>query len=282
MVRKRGVGMGVKVTYAILILGAVFALFPFYEMVVDSFKANSAIYTTHPSFYPTGIHNVAVNYRDLFRAVPYARNLLNSAVAAIGTTVAVLVVDSLAAFALALYRFRGRSLVFALVIASMMLPIQVTILPLFIEMRFIGWLNTEQSLGVTWVINGFGIFFLRAYMRSAVPRSLLEAARVDGAGLRACFARIVLPIVRPGLAAVGLIVFMNVWNDFLWPTITLTGARSYTVPVALSIVNGNTFGSVLYGAIFAGATVATIPVVVLFLFAQRYFIAGLTMGATNE
>ena len=120
------------------------------------------------------------------------------------------------------------------------------------------------------------------YMKSAVPKALLDAARIDGAGLWVCFRRIVLPVALPGLAAAGVIVFMNVWNDFLWPTITLTGTHNFTVPVALSVLNGAQFGQQLYGAVFAGATLATIPIVIVFLIAQKYFVTGLTMGATNE
>jgi cellobiose transport system permease protein len=273
---------GPAVVYAVLVIGALGTVFPFYEMLVDSFKNSAAIYSTHPTIYPTGLSQLWQNYRTLFQTVPFARNMINSAVASLGTTITVLAVDSLAAFALALYSFRGRRLLFATVLGTMMLPIQVIILPLFIEMRFIGWLNSLQSLGVTWIVNGFGIFFLRGYMKSAVPAVLIEAARVEGAGLWRCFSRIVLPVVRPGLAAVGVIVFMNVWNDFLWPTIALTGKPDFTVPVALSVLNGAEYGQQLYGSVFAGATLATIPIVVIFLIAQRYFVSGLTMGATNE
>jgi cellobiose transport system permease protein len=206
--------------------------------------------------------------------------MFNSFFIAVAETVAILLASSLAGFAFAKYRFPGRNGLFIFLLATMMLPGQVTIIPLYLIMVRLQWLNTYASVIVPNMVSAFGIFLMRQYTSSAMPDELVDAARIDGASFFGIYWRIALPIVVPGLTVLGLLTFMNSWNSYLWPLLMLDRPEAQTIPVALGQLVGTAqTEETLYGALIAGTTLGTLPLVILFLVFQRFFVSGIMSGA---
>lgn len=264
-------------TGALVLVGLLF-LFPFYYMVIASVKEARELFTLRPSLLPE--RWLWENYQYLFERLPFARNLLNSLLIAGVETVLVLFTSSLAGFAFAKYRFPGRSWLFVTLLATMMLPGQVTIIPLYLMMVRFQWLNTYHAVIVPHMLSAFGIFLMRQYTSSAMPDELVDAARIDGAGFFGIYTRIALPIVVPGLTVLGLLTFMNSWNSYLWPLLMLDRPEAQTIPVALGQLVGTAQAEeTLYGPLIAGTTLGTLPLVVIFLAFQRFFVSGIMSGA---
>ncbi len=255
-------------------VGGVLIAFPYFYMIVSSLKRQNEIYQIPLSLIPRS--PTLADYQQLFALFSFARWFLNSAIVAVGTTACALLVCSLGGFALAKYEFRGKRVIFVIMIATLTLPFQVLLIPLFKEMVAFHWINTYFSLIVPFAANAFGLFLLRQFML-AVPTALLEAARIDGASEFMLYRRIALPLIRPGLAVVAILFFTNSWNDFLWPLIATSSDQMYLLSVGLATMNGPYH--VEYGTIMAGSVLATLPIAAIFLFLQRHFIAGLTAGA---
>jgi multiple sugar transport system permease protein len=204
---------------------------------------------------------------------------VNSLGIAAAVTALSLLINSLAGYGFARFRFAGRDRIFAVLLGALVIPAQVTMLPLFLMVRELGLVNTYAGVLVPGLASIFGIFLVRQHAL-AIPQSLLDAARIDGAGEWRIYRSVVVPAIRPVLITLGVFTFMGTWNDFLWPLIVLSDARRYTLPVALA----NLLGEHVQDAelMMAGAVLTVLPVVVMFLALQRYYVAGIVSGAIKE
>jgi multiple sugar transport system permease protein len=218
------------------------------------------------------------HYRTLFERLDVARYAANSAFLAAAVTAISVLQNAMAGYAFAKLRFRGRDATFSVLVAALVIPAQVGMLPLFLMLRSLGLVNTYAGVIVPGLASIFGIFLVRQYALS-LPDSLLDAARVDGAGELRVFASIVLPACRPILTTLGLFTFMGTWNDFLWPLIVLSEQRRFTLPVALANLLGEHAADV--ELMMAGSVLTVAPMVVLFLALQRYYVAGVVSGSVK-
>jgi len=228
---------------------------------------------THPT-----AHNLVVALTTS-RTAPIGRAFLNSTIVATVETLATLAIDAMAGYALARLEFPGRRLIFGVVVASIMVPFQVTLVPLYLMFQQAGWLNTYQALILPGLSRAFGVFLMRQFFLS-LPRDLSDAARIDGAGPLAIFTRVALPLVRPALAALGIFTFLRSWNEFTWPLIAISRNDMMTLPVALSRLLGSFF--VEYGIVMAGAMVAALPLIFVFFVAQRQIIEGVALTGMKD
>jgi len=254
--------------YALLILFAIFFALPLVWMAVTAFKPLNEWLT--PNLIP--INPTLQNFSSVFNdpTLPVLRWFINSFIIATIFTFAILIIDSLAAYAYARMEFRGKNLLFALLLLTLVMPGIMFVIPNFITISQIGWLGTYQGIIAPGLAGVFGVFFLRQFFLS-LPRELEEAAYVDGATTWQTFFRVVLPLSGGALATLGVITFLTSWNDFLWPLL-MTGAvrEMQTLPVGLATLQGQyTFD---YGKLMAGALVLSVPVLLLYVLAQRYII----------
>ncbi|HET6397278.1 MAG TPA: carbohydrate ABC transporter permease [Pseudoxanthomonas sp.] len=255
---------------------AVVSLAPLLWMVSVSFMPAGEASRFPPPLLPSG--STLANYQALFARTGMGRNFANSLLVAGAITLGSLLVNTLAGYAFAKLRFRGRDRVFQLLLAALVVPAQVAMLPLFLMMKQLGLVNTFGGVIVPALAGVFGIFLVRQYARS-IPDELLEAARIDGAGEWRIFFRIVLPMLKPVLVTLAIFTFMAAWNDFMWPLIVLTDQENYTLPVALASLSREHIMDV--EMMMAGAVVTVIPVLLLFLLLQRYYIQGLLLGSVK-
>lgn len=263
-----------------VVLTALAALFllPIAWMVISATKPNNVILSIPPTF-AFGDH-LGANWADLSSDLPFVRVVLNSIGIAVLYTVVATMICAMAGYALAKFRFMGRAFAFGIVLVALTIPFEVRIIPQYLLIaRDLGLSNTWFAVILPGLANALGVFFMRQNMLS-VPSELLEAARIDGAGEGRIFLQVVLPLMQPALAAVGIVLFLFQWNDFLWPLLVLTARDSYTIPVALGTLVGLT--RVSWGGIMVGTAIATVPFLVMFLFLQRYFVAGITAGAVKD
>ncbi len=274
---RTGRRIGRLVLYAVVGLGAVLMLIPLYWMTVSAFKPLPEILTVPVSFIP--LHPTLDNFVELLKETLFARSMLNSAVIAVANMILQVFFCSLAGFAFAKYRFRGRNLLFTLVLGTVMIPQYVTLIPNYVVMGHIGWLDTWAPLIVPGIANAFGIFWMRQYI-ATVPDELLDAARLDGAGEFGMYWRIILPIIRPGLVTLALFIFSTSWNEFLLPLVYLRTRELYTVQLILSNIYRVQY-KVNYHWVMASSILATLPIALLFGALQRQFISGLTIGSVK-
>lgn len=269
--------LGMVVLYAVLIGIALLTAFPFYYMLVTSTHRSATILRIPP---PLWFGNALVqNYLDLVDALPFWNAFANSfSIAAIHTAL-VLFFCSLAGYAFAKYRFPGRDGLFAFLLATLMVPNVIGLIPSFVIMRWLGWIDTWYPLIVPGVANAFGIFWMRQYIDGAIPNDLMDAARIDGAHEFRIYWNVILPVIAPALAALAILTFMGKWNDFQWPLLILKEEAKYTLPVALSTLRS--LRGTEIGVQILGATGAVLPILVVFLLASRQFIAGITAGAVK-
>jgi lactose/L-arabinose transport system permease protein len=257
---------------------AILFLLPIAWMLIAATLPNNEILAAPPTLLP-GMH-LQENWRELNNDLNFVRAVANSVgISAIFTSLATLVA-AMSGYAFAKFRFRGRGLLFTIVIAALTIPFEVRAIPQYLLVaRELSLANTWWAIILPWLAYPLGVFFMRQNMLS-VPSDLLEAARIDGAGEARIFAQIVLPIMRPALAAVAIVLFLFQWNDYFWPLLILTQKDAYTIPVALGTLVGLT--RVSWGGIMVGTAIATLPFLILFLWLQRYFIAGITAGAVKD
>jgi ABC-type glycerol-3-phosphate transport system permease component len=269
-------GARAALLYAVLIIGLIGTTIPFVWMIAGSFKTNTDLFGNMLQLLPSAptVHN----YIDLLKGsqIPYLRQYANSVIVAASTTVLALAVSSLTGYGFAKFEFRFKRLLFLIVLATLMVPVQITLVPLFLLMHAFGWLDNLKALIVPGAFNAFGVFFMRQSMLS-VPTELLDAARIDGSSELGLYWRIALPLMRAGLTVLGILVFLNAWNDFLWPVIVLSSDSTMTVPVGLASLVG--LYKVHYGMIMAGAFLSTVPIIVAFIVLRHQFLSGLTAGA---
>lgn len=270
--------LGRAANHVVLGAGVVLSFFPFYWMVVMATNTTADIYRYPPKLTP-GSHLVD-NVSRLLDSIDFFGSMFNTAVVAGTTTVLVLFIDSLAAFTFAKYRFPGRNFLFGALLAMYLLPTQLALLPQFIIVSDLGLAGTLRALIIPPIANAFGIFWMRQYIAGAVPDELIDAAKVDGAGFFRQYWQIALPAIRPGLAFLGIYVFVAAWNDYIWPLIVLVDPDRITLQLALAQLN--TAHGTDFSMVMAGTLLAIVPLVVIFAFFARNFIADATKGAVRE
>lgn len=248
-------------------------LLPFLSMVGTSLKPPAEVFRYPDELFPRAPTLQA--YGDIWDRIPFARFFLNSVLFAGGVTAISLLFDSMAAYALARLRFRGQRLFFWIVLIVLMVPFQITLIPLFLTVFQLGWLDSFAGLIIPRATNAFGIFLLRQFFLS-LPREFDEAARIDGASEWQIYWRIALPLSVPALATLAVFHFMYNWNDFLWPLIITTTTEMRTLPAGLTLFMGSHV--VEHSVLMAGATLAIAPLAVAFVVAQRYFVRGVVMS----
>jgi len=269
--------LGVIVLYAALIVIAVVTLAPLFWMVSASFMPSGQASTFPPPFLPKEF--TLEHYSSLFTRMNLARYLFNSAFLALAVTGISLAFNSMAGYAFAKYRFRGRDSLFKLLVASMVIPAQVTMLPLFLMLNKMGVVNTYLGVIIPGMAGIFGIFLIRQFALS-IPDSLIEAARMDGAGDFRIYWSLILPLCRPVLITLAIFTFMGTWNDFLWPLIVMTDDAMYTLPVALANLSLEHVQDT--ELMMAGSVMTIAPVLVLFAAVQKYYIRGIMAGGLKE
>ncbi|MGV9851766.1 carbohydrate ABC transporter permease [Streptomyces sp. NPDC003442] len=250
---------------------------PLYWLIIASTHSSREIFDSPPPLLPGG--HLAENLDTLQRTASFGRVVLNSTLIAAIYTLCAGAVCTLAGYGFAKYRFRGREALFGLLMLGLVIPVQVTLIPLFKLMAQLEWLNTYQAVVMPNLALPFGIFLMRQSM-AALPDELLDSARMDGCGELRLFWKVVLPPMRPALAALAIFLFLYQWNDFIWPLIVLRDSQSFTIPVALAALQG--LNNTDYGAILTGTAVAAVPMAVVFLVLQRHFVSGLLAGAVKE
>lgn len=260
-----------------LIAGAVLACFPFYWMFVLSSHRSSAIYEFPPPLLPGD--KLAENFQAVTGTVNVFAAMANTFLVASVVTAVVLFLDSIASFAFAKYRFKGRNALFGIIMLTFLLPGQLSTIPLFLVMSKIGWVGQLQAVMFPAFANAFGIFWLRQYFTSAVHVELLEAATIDGCGFFRQYYHVALPAARPALAFLGIFTFIGSWNDFMWPLIVLTNPNQLTLQVVLSQLQ--TAHGADYGMLMMSAVIAVAPLLLVFMVGSRQFLAGLTEGAVK-
>jgi multiple sugar transport system permease protein len=262
--------------YALLILGAVLALLPMVWMVSASLMPSGEASTYPPHFFPTRL--TLEHYAALFGRLNLGRYLLNSTFVALVVTFTSLAINSMAGYAFAKLRFRGRERLFRLLSTGLVLPVQVAMLPLFLLLKNLGLINTYWGVIIPGMASIFGIFLVRQYALS-IPDEMLDAARVDGASELRIFWSIVVPGIVPILATLSIWTFLATWNDFMWPLIVLSDESHYTLPVALANLSGEHVQDT--ELMMAGSVLTVIPVMLVFLFLQRYYIQGVMAGSVK-
>jgi len=263
--------------YAFLLVICGFMLLPFAWMLSTSFKLPEDVFGLPPQFIPE--NPTLQNYEFLFREKNITRIVWNTFVIASGATIIRLLFCAMAGFAFAKYKFPAKKALFAFVLATMLIPGAVTLVPLFVLLRDFGMIDTMWSLILPGAANAFGIFFLRQYLIN-LNDELLEAARIDGATEFGIFWRVVLPIIRPGLISIGLIFFMASWNDYFGPLVFLKSPENFTLPLAIRTFEGAA-GLTAYNTQMAMAVISIVPLLVIFLALQSRIIDGITAGAVK-
>jgi multiple sugar transport system permease protein len=261
---------------AVLLLAAALTLFPLLWMASVSLMHHGEASTFPPPLLPGSV--TLESYRALFQREGMGRYLMNSLLLASLVAVLSLAFNSLAGYAFAKLRFSGRDRIFRLLLAALVIPAQVAMLPLFLMLKWLGLVNTYAGVIVPGMAGIFGVFLVRQYALS-IPDELLEAARLDGAGELRIFGAIVLPVLRPVLVTLFIFTFLGTWNDFMWPLIVLTDQDMYTLPIALALLSREHVQD--DELMMAAAVVTVLPVLVLFLALQRYYLRGIMVGSVK-
>lgn len=263
--------------YALVGAGALLMLAPFYFMFVFATHSRTEIFNLPPPLWFGD--DFLTNLKILNERVPFWRNLGWSVYVALLSTALTLLFCSMAGYAFALMEFRFKKFLFALVMSTLLLPSFMTMIPTFMIMDALGWIDQHRALYIPGAASAFGIFLMRQFALAAVPKELIEAARMDGCGEFGIYLRIVLPLLKPALGTLGLIAFIASWNNFINPLVVMRTAENYTIPLALRSMQSTV--NTEWGAVMAGSAIATIPLLVLFVIASRQLIAGLTAGAVK-
>ena len=259
---------------AIVCIGAIMII-PFLWMLGTSFKPIDETVRWPPDFTPN--HPTLEPYAHVIRTIPIVRYFLNSVVSSGAITVASILTSSLAGYIFEKFRFPGRDMIFFIIIASMMIPFEVRLIPVYLIVRWLNLTNTLWALIVPGIVSAWGIFMMRQALKS-IPDELLDAARIDGASEMGIFLRIVLPISQTAIAAAGVFIFMFNWNSYVWPLIVLDDKMVQTLPLGLATFAGG-FGIIKWNYTMAGVVLSVVPIFIVFAFAQRRLIEGITMGS---
>jgi cellobiose transport system permease protein len=267
-------------TYILLLGVAIISIFPLYWSLVVASHDNSAIASYPPVLAPGRelFHNIARVFNSGEVNIDFWQALFNSAIVASAIAFSVVLFSCLAGFAFAKLQFRGNKVLMLVVVATLIVPVQLGVIPLYIEMKHLGWINHLQAVIAPSLVSAFGVFLMRQYIVSSVPNELIDASRVDGCHTFRVFWHVVLPAVRPAAAVLGLLTFMNAWNDFFWPLIVLTPGNP-TVQVAVSTLQSGYVQD--YALVFAGTFVSILPLIAIFLVLGRQIIGGIMKGAVK-
>lgn len=263
--------------YLLIALGAFLTIAPFYFMFVFATHTRSDIFQLPPPLWFGS--NLDENYASLMERLPFWRSLWNSLYLAVLTTATTLFFCTLAGYAFAMYSFKGREVLFGLVLATLLIPSTLNIVPFALIMQALGWIDQPRALWVPGMASAFGIFLMRQYIGSSIPRELVEAARIDGATEFGIFRRVIVPLTGPAMATLGLVTFVQSWNAFLGPLIIFRSAETYTAPLALRTLQS--VANTDWGALMCGVALTVVPLLILFALASRQLIEGLTAGATK-
>lgn len=259
----------------LLVLGVI-AVFPFYWMVIGSLMAPADLFAAVPKLWPPDPD--LSTYRRIFELVPLGRYFANSLIVSVTTTVVAVIVASAAGYCFARLTFFGKGILFALILAALMVPYQSTIVPLFVMFANANLLNTYAGIILPGVVSAFGVFMMTQFFRS-LPPEMREAAIVDGASEYRIFARIYLPLARPAVATLSLFVFMGTWDQLLWPMIVAPNPDMRTLQVGLAFIRQQ---APVQNQVMAAIVLSVIPVIIAFLLAQKQFIEGIAAGAVKE
>jgi len=266
------------IMYLFLGAGVLASVYPLYWMLTASTLSEPEIFKSPPRLLPGG--QFSANLGGLLEAMPVVRILFNSIFVAATTTVSTVFLSALAGYAFAKFRFRGRGVLFAVVLGTLMLPTEIMIVPLFAIMLQLGWVDSYLALIVPFLVTGFGVFLMRQQMLG-FPDDLLDAARIDGCREFGAFFRVALPNLKAACAALGIVTFMSQWANFLWPLVVISSPQKYTYPLMLSslVREGNT---VEYGPVMVGAVIGLLPPAVVFVLFQKYIVSGVFGGSLKE
>ena len=264
-------------TYVFLTIAALISLFPFYFMFVSATNTNAEILSATPKLI-FGSHLVE-NFKNLNKKMDILRILMNSTIMTVTYTALSIILHSMAGYALAKFEFKGKGLLFSLIMVTMMIPSQVMYVPLFTLMNNIGWADTYQAVVLPGLAGAFGIFLMRQNML-AFPTSLIEAARIDGSKEWNTFNKIILPIMKPAVATQAIFQFIAQWNNLFTPTILLTTDSKKTLPMFVQLLSSNQFRTD-YGVVYVGLFVTIIPLVVVYLVLSKYIVAGVALGGVK-
>jgi len=265
-------------TYIALLLAVLSSLYPLYYMFVIATRSNDAINDTPPPFSPSGLFGDNINRALDNETANLLQGIVNSVIVSSVVTFSVVLTGSLAGFAFAKLRFRGRNGMMLAVVATMMVPTQLGIIPLWGLMQDIGWYDSLLAVTVPFLASAFGVFMMRQYASSAVSDELIEAARIDGCSTWRIYWNVVLPALRPAAAVLGLLTFMQTWNEFVWPFAILTPDNP-TLQVSLSTLSYAYYTD--YSMVFAATAIGTVPLIVVFILFGRQIIGGIMEGAVK-
>lgn len=270
----KGFRISTLLLHFVLIIGACIMALPFVWMLLSSLKDLSQVFVVPPKWIPDPF--VWTNFRNSLTALPFGRAYLNSLYINVIVVLCQLITCSMAAYAFAKIKFPLREPLFVMFLATMMVPGQVTIIPLYLMFKNIGWLDSHLAIIIpSALLNAFGVFLLRQFFRG-IPKDMEEAAIVDGAGRLTIYAKIMLPLIKPALSALGIFTFLGMWNNFFNPLIFLNSPEKFTVPMMLNLYRG--MYSTDWTLMMAGASIALIPVLIVYVIGQRYIIEGVTLS----
>lgn len=264
--------------YIFLVMTALLSISPFYWMFVIGSNTNAEVNRMPPALIPG--NTFAENAMKVFERTNFFGSILNSLIVSTAITLSVLFFCSLAGYAFAKISFKAKNFFFVFLLATMMVPSQLGLIPQFMIISSLGWIDTLQAVIVPGMVSAFGVFFMRQYIGSSIPNDLIEAARIDGCGHFRTYWSIIIPAIKPAFATLGIITFMGAWNDFLWPLVVLKEESVQTIQLALRTLNEAY--TVDYPMILAGTFMATIPILIVFLIFNKQFIAGITEGAVKS
>ena len=276
--KKSGVHVSKVILIIMMLLLALATVFPFYWMYILMTHNRDTIFAAPPPL--TFGDDLRRNYDALLAAVPFWKSMWNSLYLGFMTTVTTLFFCSLGGFALAMYDFKFKKQIFGFIVATFLIPPILNLIPFFLIIQALGWINEPKSLWVPGMASAFGIFMMRQFFASGMPKELMDAARMDGATELRIFWNIALPLVQPGLATLGLITFINSWNGFLGPLVVLRAKEVMTAPLALRSLQGLA-GTTDWGAVILGAALTVTPLLLIFFIASKQIVEGLTQGAVK-
>lgn len=274
--RKAVSGKKIIRTISMLVILLVIA-FPFLWLIISSFKHEKDIISFPPRIFADSY--TLDNYIKVWTTIPLLDYIKNTVIFAGGTVITSVFFDSLAGYAFARMRFKGKSVLFYFVLLTMMIPFQVFMIPLFIEVNLLGMLDTYAGLIIPRMTTAFGIFMMRSFFIT-LPDSLEEAARIDGLSEFNIFLKIMLPLSKPTLLSLGIFTLMNSWNDLLYPLILTSSSKMRTLPAGLALFTGQNIS--FYGPVMAGTVISMLPLLVVYIFAQKYFVQGTAMSRMKE
>lgn len=260
--------------YILMTIFAVFLGFPFLWMVITSLKTSAQIFVFPPIFIPDPIQ--LSNYSDAWVKASFSKYFFNSVFVTVTTVLGQIITSSLAAYSFSRLHYKGRDKIFLAYLATMMIPFPVIMVPNFIIMRMLNWINTYQALIIPSIFTAYGTFMLRQFFMT-IPTELDEAATIDGSSKLGIFWNIILPLSKPGIITLCVFSFIGAWNSFLWPLIVTNKQKYFTLPLGLAVFRGFQY-NVEYHLLLAGTVICILPILVIYLFAQKFFVEGIALS----